>query len=79
MKVKELIAQLLECDMDANVVINNNDISLVWNCPLENKVNITIDLKEEEEIDREEYEEAFANLMGDLDEMLDAMYINGAR
>lgn len=87
MKVKELITQLLECDMDADVVINNTEeISLVWNGSLcEHKVNITTcpSDKDIDDMEREEYFrnliKSFDDMMGNATEVLDALFTNGAR
>lgn len=87
MKVKELIKQLLECDMNADVVINDREeISLVWNGSLcERKVNITTCPSDEDidEMEREEYFhsliKSFDDMMGNATEVLDALFTNGAR
>lgn len=87
MKVKELIKQLLDCDMEAEIVINNiEEISLVWNCSVcEHKVNITT-CPSDDDIDEMEKEEYFRSLIKSFDgmmdnatEVLDALFISGAR
>lgn len=86
MKVRELIAQLQYINPNAEVVINGKEeISLVWNCPLENQVNITTCPSDEDidEMEREEYFhsliKSFDDMMDNATEVLDALFINGAR
>ena len=87
MKVRELIAQLLDCDMDADVVINNTEeVSLVWDCSLcKHKVNITTCPSDDDidDMEREEYFhsliKSFDDMMGNATEVLDALFIHGAR
>ena len=81
MKVKELIAMLQKCDLNADVVIDDiYNINLVWDCPTIGKVNITTE-PTEETLDDMERDEFFLALADEVEqgksEVLDSMKING--
>ena len=83
MKVKELIAMLQKCDVNADIVIDDiYNISLVWDCPTIGKVNITTE-PTEETLDDMEQDEFFLALADEVEqgksEVLDSMKINGVQ
>lgn len=83
MKVYELVATLLKCDQNAEVVIDDTyDIGFVWDCPTVGKVNITTE-PTEETLDDMEKDEFFLALAEEVEqgegEILDSMKINGVQ
>ena len=77
MTVKELIGLLQNCPENSIVLADGKNINLVWDYPLSNRVEITV---EEEELPTEEeinamYDEYIAN----YGEVLDANKINGVQ
>lgn len=77
MTVKELIELLQNCPENSIVLADGKNISLVWDCPTSNRVEITV---EEEDVPTEEemnamYDEYVAN----YGEVLDAQKINGVQ
>lgn len=80
MTVKELIGLLQNCPENSIVLADGKNISLVWDCPLSNRVEITVKVEEEEDFPTEEeisamYDEYVAN----YGEILDANKINGVQ
>jgi len=76
MTVEELIALLQNYPKNSIVLVNGNNINLVWDCPTSNKVEITIE--EEEAPTEEEIEKMYEDYNANYGEILDAKYINGA-
>ena len=77
MTVKELIGLLQNCPKNSIVLADGKNINLVWDYPLSNRIEITV---EEEELPTEEeinamYDEYIAN----YGEVLDANKINGVQ
>lgn len=89
MKVCELIEMLQKCNQNAEVTIDDTyNISMVWDCPTVEKVNITTE-PTDEMLDDMERDDFFLSLADTFDEMeeitnnffevVDSMKINGVR
>lgn len=76
MTVKELIALLQNCSENSIVLADNKNISLVWDCPTSNRVEITV---EEEAPTDEEMDAMYDDYVANYGEVLDANKINGVQ
>jgi hypothetical protein len=77
MTVKELIELLQNCPENSIVLADNKSISLVWDCPTSNRVEITVE--EEEAPTDEEMNAMYDDYVANYGEVLDAQKINGVQ
>ena len=77
MTVKELIELLQNCPENSIVLADNKNISLVWDCPTSNRVEITVE--EEEAPTDEEMDAIYNDYIANYGEVLDANKINGVQ
>lgn len=77
MTVKELIELLQNCPENSIVLADNKNISLVWDCPTSNRVEITVE--EEEAPTDEEMDAMYDDYVANYGEVLDAQKTNGVQ
>lgn len=77
MTVKELIELLQNCPENSIVLADNKNISLVWDCPTSNRVEITVE--EEDAPTEEEMNAMYDEYVANYGEVLDAEKINGVQ